>query len=84
MLFKTKTFHPNINEQGQVCLPIITPENWKPATKTTQVLLALKSLLEEPEPNGALRGDVGDLFTKDREKYDSTVQDYVEKFAEVV
>lgn len=34
--FKTKIYHPNVDEKGQVCLPIITAENWKPATKTDQ------------------------------------------------
>lgn len=34
--FKTKIYHPNIDETGQVCLPIISTENWKPATKTDQ------------------------------------------------
>lgn len=34
--FKTKIYHPNIDEKGQVCLPIISPEHWKPATKTDQ------------------------------------------------
>lgn len=34
--FKTKIYHPNIDEKGQVCLPIISTENWKPATKTDQ------------------------------------------------
>lgn len=34
--FKTKIYHPNIDEKGQVCLPIISAENWKPATKADQ------------------------------------------------
>ena len=34
--FMTKVYHPNIDEKGQVCLPIISAENWKPATKTDQ------------------------------------------------
>lgn len=34
--FKTKIYHPNIDEKGRVCLPIILPDNWKPATKTNQ------------------------------------------------
>nr|XP_026692144.1 ubiquitin-conjugating enzyme E2 L5-like isoform X2 [Ciona intestinalis] len=34
--FKTKIYHPNIDEKGQICLPIISPENWKPATKASQ------------------------------------------------
>lgn len=34
--FKTKIYHPNIDEKGQICLPIIQAENWKPATRTDQ------------------------------------------------
>ncbi|EPQ04147.1 Ubiquitin-conjugating enzyme E2 L3 [Myotis brandtii] len=34
--FKTKIYHPNIDEKGQVCLPVISAENWKPAMKTDQ------------------------------------------------
>lgn len=41
--FKTKIYHPNIDEKGQVCLPVISAENWKPATKTDQ---GTRSLLE--------------------------------------
>ncbi|OON13610.1 ubiquitin--protein ligase [Opisthorchis viverrini] len=33
LLFKTPIYHPNIDENGQVCLPIIQSDNWKPATK---------------------------------------------------
>lgn len=36
VMFLTKIYHPNVDEKGQVCLPIISPENWKPATKTDQ------------------------------------------------
>ncbi|XP_035692018.1 ubiquitin-conjugating enzyme E2 L3-like isoform X2 [Branchiostoma floridae] len=42
--FKTKIYHPNIDEKGQVCLPIIGPENWKPATRTDQVINALVAM----------------------------------------
>lgn len=45
--FKTKIYHPNIDEKGQVCLPVISAENWKPATKTDQgkVVSALRNNL---------------------------------------
>ncbi|ERL93059.1 hypothetical protein D910_10361 [Dendroctonus ponderosae] len=41
--FKTKIYHPNIDEKGQVCLPIISAENWKPATKTDQASLVYEN-----------------------------------------
>ncbi|KAH9530247.1 Ubiquitin-conjugating enzyme E2 L3 [Dermatophagoides farinae] len=52
--FKTKIYHPNIDEKGQICLPIIQPENWKPATRTEQVIQALIALVNDPEPEHPL------------------------------
>jgi ubiquitin-conjugating enzyme E2 L3 len=45
---KTKIYHPNIDEKGQVCLPVISAENWKPATKTDQVIQSLIALVNDP------------------------------------
>ena len=38
LTFQTPIYHPNVDEKGQVCLPIINAANWKPATKTEQGL----------------------------------------------
>lgn len=43
--FKTKIYHPNVDEKGQICLPIISTENWKPATKTDQGGITILSQL---------------------------------------
>nr|KAF6319723.1 hypothetical protein mMyoMyo1_008462 [Myotis myotis] len=48
--FKTKIYHPNVDDKGQVCLPVISAENWKPATKTHQVIQALIALVNDPQP----------------------------------
>ena len=34
--FTTKIYHPNVREDGLVCLPLISNENWKPYTKPYQ------------------------------------------------
>nr|XP_049618404.1 ubiquitin-conjugating enzyme E2 L3b isoform X7 [Syngnathus scovelli] len=47
--FKTKIYHPNIDEKGQVCLPVISAENWKPATRTDQGEKASKKTDEMPK-----------------------------------
>jgi len=67
--FKTKIYHPNIDEKGQVCLPIISAENWKPATKTDQVVQALVALVNDPEPEHPLRADLAEEYSKDRKKF---------------
>lgn len=62
--FKTKIYHPNIDEKGQVCLPIIHNENWKPATKTDQVIQSLIALVNDPEPEHPLRADLAEGKSK--------------------
>uniref|UniRef100_A0A0R3RW73 GDP-4-keto-6-deoxy-D-mannose-3,5-epimerase-4-reductase n=1 Tax=Elaeophora elaphi TaxID=1147741 RepID=A0A0R3RW73_9BILA len=79
--FLTKIYHPNVDEKGQVCLPIISPDNWKPATKTEQVMNALLGLITEPEPDHPLRADLAEEFTKDRKKFNKTAEDYTKKYA---
>merc|ERR1711970_724727 len=80
--FKTKIYHPNIDEKGQVCLPIISAENWKPATKTDQVIDSLVQLVNEPEPEHPLRGDLAEEYTKDRKKFYKNAEEHTKKFSE--
>lgn len=80
--FKTKIYHPNIDEKGQVCLPIISAENWKPATKTDQVIQALVALVNEPEPEHPLRADLAEEYTKDRKKFIKNAEDFTKKYSE--
>ncbi|KAH3885237.1 ubiquitin-conjugating enzyme E2 L3-like [Dreissena polymorpha] len=80
--FKTKIYHPNIDEKGQVCLPIISAENWKPATKTDQVIQSLVALVNEPEPEHPLRADLAEEFSKDRKKFIKNAQEFTKKHSE--
>jgi len=80
--FKTKIYHPNIDEKGQVCLPIISPENWKPATKTDQVIQALVALISDPEPEHPLRADLAEEFTKNKKQFIKNAEDFTKKHAE--
>ena len=49
---------------NQVCLPIVAAENWKPATKTEQVIQSLVNLVNDPEPEHPLRADLAGKLTK--------------------
>ena len=80
--FKTKIYHPNIDEKGQVCLPIISPENWKPATKTDQVIQALVALVHDPEPEHPLRGELAEEFTKNKPLFMKNAEEFTKKYAE--
>jgi len=80
--FRTKIYHPNIDEKGQVCLPIVAAENWKPATKTDQVIQALVNLVNEPEPEHPLRADLAEEYTKDKKKFMKNAEDFTKKNSE--
>jgi len=80
--FVTKIYHPNIDEKGQVCLPIISAESWKPATKTDQVIRALVALIHDPEPEHPLRADLAEEYSKDKKKFLKNAEEFTKKFAE--
>lgn len=80
--FRTRIYHPNIDEKGQVCLPIISAENWKPATKTDQVIQSLIALVNDPEPEHPLRADLAEEFTKDFKKFLKNAEEHTRKFSE--
>jgi len=82
LTFLTPIYHPNVDEKGQVCLPIITPENWKPATKTEQVIGALVNLVNEPEPSHPLRAELAEEYNKDRKKFMKNAEEHAKKHGE--
>lgn len=79
--FVTKIYHPNIDEKGQVCLPIISTDNWKPATRTDQVIQSLIALVNDPEPEHPLRADLAEEFTKDKKKFMKNAEEHTKKNA---
>uniref|UniRef100_G1Q359 E2 ubiquitin-conjugating enzyme n=1 Tax=Myotis lucifugus TaxID=59463 RepID=G1Q359_MYOLU len=78
--FETKIYHPNIDEKGQVCLPVISAENWKPATK--QVIQSLIGLVNDPQPEHPVRADIAEEYSKDRKKFCKNAEEFTEKYAE--
>ncbi|XP_027713555.1 ubiquitin-conjugating enzyme E2 L3-like [Vombatus ursinus] len=58
--FKTKIYYPNMDEKGQVCLSVISAENWKAATKTERVIQSLLALMSNPQPEHPLQADLAE------------------------
>ncbi|XP_023210886.1 ubiquitin-conjugating enzyme E2 L3-like [Centruroides sculpturatus] len=80
--FLTQIYHPNIDENGQVCLPIISPEHWKPATRTDQVIYSLLQLINEPEPEHPLRADLAEEYNQNKDIFLEHAEEFTEKFSE--
>nr|XP_006989703.1 ubiquitin/ISG15-conjugating enzyme E2 L6 [Peromyscus maniculatus bairdii] len=80
--FITKIYHPNISEDGLVCLPLISIENWKPYTKTCQVLEALNMLVSRPNPEEPVRLELADLLTQNPEMFRQKAEEFTLQFGE--
>uniref|UniRef100_A0AC35TH82 UBIQUITIN_CONJUGAT_2 domain-containing protein n=1 Tax=Rhabditophanes sp. KR3021 TaxID=114890 RepID=A0AC35TH82_9BILA len=80
--FITKIYHPNVDEKGQICLGIVSNDQWKPAVKAEQVINCLLDLINEPEPDHPLRSDLADEYIKDKKKFMKNAEDHTKKYAE--
>jgi len=79
--FVTRMFHPNIDEDGSICVSLLKSDVWKPATKVVQVLGAIALLLEQPNPDDALVASIAEVYNTNRGKFNKTVKEYVRKHA---
>jgi ubiquitin-conjugating enzyme E2 I len=76
--FKPALFHPNICPSGTVCLSILNEEkDWRPAITIKQILIAIQTLLDNPNPKDPAQKDSFELHVKDRAAYEKRVREMV-------
>ncbi|XP_006214123.2 ubiquitin/ISG15-conjugating enzyme E2 L6 isoform X1 [Vicugna pacos] len=78
--FTTRIYHPSVDSDGRVCLPIISNEYWKPYTKTCQVLEALNVLVNKPQPEQPVRLELADLLAQDPELFNRKAEEFTLQF----
>ncbi|KAK0645745.1 ubiquitin-conjugating enzyme [Cercophora newfieldiana] len=81
--FATRIYHPNITNDnlGNICLGLLKPENWKPASRLLSVLEAVRALLIEPQPDDPLEGRIADEYRRERKEFEKNAKSYVTRYA---
>lgn len=73
VVFISKMFHPNIYEDGKVCLDIIE-HKWSPAYTVNTILTSIQSLLTDPNPYSAANPDAAKIYNENRKEYEKLVR----------
>ncbi|EWM29983.1 ubiquitin-conjugating enzyme e2 [Nannochloropsis gaditana] len=76
--FVTKMFHPNIYNDGQICLDILQNQ-WSPIYDVSAILTSIQSLLCDPNPASPANSEASRLYQDNRREYNRRVKEVVEQ-----
>mmetsp|Transcript_6665 Transcript_6665/g.6227 ORF Transcript_6665/g.6227 Transcript_6665/m.6227 type:complete len:144 (-) Transcript_6665:71-502(-) len=72
--FNTPMYHPNIYNNGKICLDILQKE-WTAVYDVSAVLVSIQQLLTDPNPDSPANSEAAKLFVDDREAYNDKVRE---------
>ncbi|XP_054277884.1 NEDD8-conjugating enzyme UBE2F-like [Macrosteles quadrilineatus] len=83
----TKLWHPNISEEGDICLSLLRQNSidglgWAPTRRLKDVIWGLNSLFTDLlNFDDPLNIEAAELYLKDKDAFRTKVKDYVNQFA---
>mmetsp|Transcript_13435 Transcript_13435/g.24098 ORF Transcript_13435/g.24098 Transcript_13435/m.24098 type:complete len:158 (-) Transcript_13435:96-569(-) len=79
--FTCEMFHPNVYNDGTLCLDIIQ-DRWSPIYTVTSILTSIQSLLTDPNPASPANPEAAQLLGSDIEAYNKRVRRCAQKSIE--
>ena len=86
MVFTTPIWHPNIYEDGKVCISILhapgedafgyekSEERWSPVQSIEKILISVMSMLSAPNDESPANIDAAKMWREDRQAYEEKVR----------
>jgi ubiquitin-conjugating enzyme E2 M len=75
----TRTWHPNISEDGTVCLSILK-DNYLPIMTSPHLIAGPQFLFNEPNPQSPLNTDAATMLQTDADKFQAKVEEYIRQY----
>ncbi|KAH7826569.1 putative ubiquitin-conjugating enzyme 1, E2-like protein [Monocercomonoides exilis] len=76
--FQCEMFHPNVFQNGQICLDVIQ-KLWTPIFTVSSILISIQSLLTDPNPSSPANVTAAHLYQTDRKEYNKRVRRCAQK-----
>ena len=73
-----RQFHPNIYPDGTLCMDLIQ-DNWSPIYSVCSILIAIRSLLSDPNCASPANPEAAHLYQTDKKAYSRRVRRVAEK-----
>ncbi|KAI0811158.1 ubiquitin-conjugating enzyme [Irpex lacteus] len=80
VVFSTKIYHPGINEEGHICVPVLR-DQWKPTVTLSSVLAVIQEKLNNPSPDDPFEPEIAALMKTDNAKFLATAKEWTKKYA---
>ena len=75
----TRCWHPNIAEDGPVCLNILR-DNYTPVMSVSHLIAGLQFLFDQPNPQSPLNFDASQQYLQNYEAFKSKAEQYKEEY----
>lgn len=81
-MFNPPIFHPNVYDDGLVCLSLLDADgDWKPEVSIKQLLIGLQDLLNTPNLKSPASASAYAVYTKDVTVYEERIRKQARTFA---